>query len=332
MKPGKFRWLWRILLIGLLLVLLVWAVKDVSFQETWQIISHLQAWQILALIALNCFIILLFSSRWWMLLRAYNQKIRFLNLVGYRQAAFSISYFTPGTQFGGEPFQVHLVQSRQGVSMPTAVASVTLDKLFELAGNFTFLALGALLVIVYGLLDGLPQAPIALAATVMLLVPILYLLAVARYKQPATRLAAWVACRWPHSTSIVRIQAIVTSSEDEIQCILREQPSLILIIALLSGLTWGAVLAEYWLMIAFLGERLSSAAGIGWIDCSPGIFSNPASRRDRCTGGESNFCHAGNGSGIFSWSVHWSVDSSQGFILWTGWPGASMDLHTVIVW
>ena len=256
MKHKSFRWIWNIILVLLIVVLFILALKDVSLQETWSILSQLHLWQILVLLGLDGLILCLFASRWWIILHALNQRIPFPALLTYRQAAFSISYFTPSTQFGGEPFQVHLVQSRHQLTTPTAVASVTLDKLLELTSNFTFLAAGALFIFVSGLFEQLPRLPFALTALIFLLLPTYYLLAVARGRSPASHLLAWYSSRRPNSASANRIAGLVRSSEQEIQFFFQEHRNLILVIAGLSGLSWVFVFLEYWLMAFFLGEEL----------------------------------------------------------------------------
>ncbi len=54
--------------------------------------------------------LVVFSSRWWLALRAQGHRLPYLTVFRYRMAAFAISYFTPGTQFGGEPLQVYCAQ------------------------------------------------------------------------------------------------------------------------------------------------------------------------------------------------------------------------------
>ncbi len=257
MKHKPVRWIWNIILVALILAFLVLALKDVSLQETWSILSQLHLWQILSLLALDGFILCLFTSRWWMIIHAFAQRIPFLALLTYRQAAFSISYFTPGTQFGGEPYQVHLVRSRHQFTTPTAVASVTLDKLLELTSNFTFLAAGILFILIHGIFEQLPRLPLAVIAALFLLLPTIYLLAVSRGRSPASHLFGWFSSHLTNSASVNRIAGLVRASEQEIQCFFQEHRTLLLAIAVLSGLSWVFVFLEYWLMAFFLGEKLN---------------------------------------------------------------------------
>jgi uncharacterized protein (TIRG00374 family) len=54
-----------------------------------------------------------------------------------------------------------------------------------------------------------------------------------------------------------RIQAVVDRSEQQVYQFCREAPWSLLAALLLSLISWLAMLAEYWLMIAFLGTPLS---------------------------------------------------------------------------
>ena len=78
----------------------------------------------------------------WLILRAFGQRVPFFSVMGLRLAGFALSYFTPGPQVGGEPLQVFLLKKRHAIPTTAGVASVFLDKLFEILANFTFLVLG----------------------------------------------------------------------------------------------------------------------------------------------------------------------------------------------
>ncbi len=131
-------WFWGLLLSAAL----VYAVRRLPWSA---VLATLRAvpWPTwLGLAGLNAFILWLFVLRWGWFLRQMGYHIPWTRLVAYRLAAFGISYFTPGTQFGGEPVQVYALVRRDGVPWAHATASVVLDKLFEVVGNLTVLVLG----------------------------------------------------------------------------------------------------------------------------------------------------------------------------------------------
>ena len=124
------------------LALLLWVLRTVPLTAVFLSLQQLQLWQIGVLVLLNGLVLALLTGRWWLILWGLGYKLPFGLTMGHRLAAFGVSYFTPGPQFGGEPVQVLLVEKGHGVSRITAVSSVTLDKTLELLVKFSFLALG----------------------------------------------------------------------------------------------------------------------------------------------------------------------------------------------
>ena len=111
-KRGDGRRVVAVLGWGIALALLAWVLIRVPFGDALTALARLTLAQIGGLILLNGLIFLTFSGRWWLILRAQGHTIPYLRLSAYRLAAFGVTYFTPGPQFGGEPLQVYLVQRR----------------------------------------------------------------------------------------------------------------------------------------------------------------------------------------------------------------------------
>ena len=255
--------------------LLAWALRDLPFQEIGATLQRLSPFQLLALFTLNAFIFLLFSSRWWLILLALGYRLPYLALSGYRLSAFSISYFTPGTQFGGEPLQVHWLQNRHAVPGPQALAAVTLDKLFEVLANFTFLALGLLLAFKDSQIAGnLGPAALVLIA-VLLALPLAYLLGLWSGRFPLTALAARLPGRLLERTALQKALPWISEGEQHIQLLVRRQPLTILSVLLLSGLIWVLLLAEYWLTLALLGVHVDLIQTIAALTAARIAFLTP---------------------------------------------------------
>jgi glycosyltransferase 2 family protein len=255
--------------------LLVWALRDLPFQEIGTTLQRLNPLQLLALFTLNAFIFLLFSSRWWLILLAQGYRLPYLALAGYRLSAFSVSYFTPGTQFGGEPLQVHWLQDRHAVPGPQALAAVTLDKLFEVMANFTFLALGLLVAFKDSQLAGnLGPAALVLIA-ILLALPLAYLLALWSGRFPLTALAARLPRRLLERTGLQKSVPWFTDSEQHIHVLIRHKPLTILSVLVLSGLVWALLLAEYWLSLTLLGVHADLIQTIAALTAARIAFLTP---------------------------------------------------------
>jgi uncharacterized protein (TIRG00374 family) len=257
------------------ILLLAWALRDLSFQEIGAALQRLTLLQLLALFTLNGIIFLLFSSRWWLILRSQRYRLPYLALTGYRLSAFAISYFTPGTQFGGEPFQVYWLGNRHAIPGPKALAAVSLDKLFEMMANLTFLALGLLLAFKDSqIASNFRPAALALIS-ILLVLPLTYLLALWRRRLPLTVLTRRLPRRLVERPVLQKAIPWSTQGEQEIQALIHQKPLTILGVLALSGLVWALLLAEYWLSLAFLGVQADLMQAIAALTAARVAFLTP---------------------------------------------------------
>jgi uncharacterized protein (TIRG00374 family) len=254
-RPGTLVWL-------ALPVLIWWAWRDIPIVSIRHTFSEVSLSRLALLVAFNLFATLFFSSRWWLILRAQGYRLPYLSILAYRTAAFGINYFTPGSQFGGEPLQVHLLESRHGLPRHVALASVTLEKLFELLANFTFLACGMALILKSSVFAR-PATPGAIAwlAGPLLLV-VIYLAALSKGASPLTRLLKLRPFRLTNRPSIHRLQGLAASTENQIASLFRHKPQAIPWVLGASGLIWSISLVEYWLALSLFGAQLTALQAV----------------------------------------------------------------------
>jgi uncharacterized protein (TIRG00374 family) len=256
-------------------LLLVWVLREAPLDEAWAILQQLSLAELLALALLNVLVLLSFSGRWWIILRSQGHRIPYLRLVGYRLAAFGVTYFTPGPQFGGEPVQVYLPEKRDGVPRSSAVAAVALDKSLELLVNFAFLAGGVALIIQRGLFSDQVERAALVVALALFALPPLFLLAVWAGGRPMTRLArlvVWPAQTWQHRRTghstvsgpdnIARLLGGVEASEQQMRAFCRQQPAALAAAMGVTLLSWLGMIAEYWLALWALGIVLTPLQAI----------------------------------------------------------------------
>ena len=244
-------------------ILLLWVLRSVPLRDTWDTLRQLTLRQAAALMVLNGLVLAALNGRWWLILRGQGHRIPFLALFGYRLAAFGLSYYTPGPHFGGEPLQVYLVEKGHDTPRAAAVAAMTLDKSLELLVNFTFLLVGVL-VILQGQILGVGGGETAVIALLLLLLPLGYLLAiwfnwqpVSHWMQAILRLPIWK--RRPQWQKKVQNGMIaMQAGEIDAHLFCRRAPGFLLLALLITLLSWGLMIAEFWLMVSFLGIRLSA--------------------------------------------------------------------------
>jgi uncharacterized protein (TIRG00374 family) len=252
-------------------LLLVWVLRNISLQDALLVLSHLNGAEILVLALANSLVLLTLSGRWWLILRAQGFPISYLTLVGYRLAAFGVTYFTPGTQFGGEPLQVYLVQRRHRVPNSTAIAAVALDKSLELFGNFSFLAGGIACILYWRLFPGVLTQQAIILPLILLAVPTGFLLSLWAGRHPISGLFQVLVRLLPRRWSddgdglVVRgrIQQAIRESEDQTTRFCREHPLIVAHGLGFSLLSWIGMVVEYWLALQFLGLNVTLVQAIG---------------------------------------------------------------------
>ncbi len=265
-------------------LLLLWALRAVSLQDAWTVLDRLDLTHVLLLVGANGLVLLTLSGRWWLILRAQGYPIPYMTLAGYRLAAFGVSYFTPGPQFGGEPLQVHFVQRRHRVPRSTAIAAVTLDKSLELVSNFTFLAGGITLILQGQVFPGVVGNQAILFPLVLLALPVGFLLAIWAGKHPISsllgvggRLFSWQ--QWPGRARWVpvyqEVHQAIHASEEQATRFCRESPVTLVQALLVSLVSWVAIAAEYWLALHVLGLNPTPVQSISALTAARMAFLLP---------------------------------------------------------
>jgi uncharacterized protein (TIRG00374 family) len=247
-----------------LAVLLLWlTLRTVDLGEVWARLAHLQPAQIALLLIVNVAVLATFSARWWLLLAAQGYRINYLLLMAYRLITFAVSYFTPGPHFGGEPLQVYLITSRHNAPVAVSVAAVVIDKVLEMAANFTFLTLGVIFVVRGQALPGVSETQLLATSIVLLSLPLSLLAALMLGHRPISTLLAWAEHPWrwlrPRSTALTATSFANAVRQSETQSIdlCRQHPIAMLLAIGASILSWAAIVGEFWLMTAVLGLDLT---------------------------------------------------------------------------
>jgi uncharacterized protein (TIRG00374 family) len=260
-------------------VLLLWLLRSFPFADTWAVLVTVNPLALAGLIAFNALAMVVFSSRWWLALHAQGHRLAYLTVFRYRMAAFAISYFTPGTQFGGEPLQVYTVSSRHAVPAGSAVASVTLDKLFELLANYTFLVVGVVVILRKQLFISLSPGAGTVGAAGLLILPLAYLGLLWAGLLPVSWLIEVLSARLPMNEKVsLKVQTIVgvaKSAEGQIHSLFRQKPVMVLWVVGASILIWLLSLAEYWLALRVLGAQLDLGQTVVALTVSRLAFLTP---------------------------------------------------------
>ncbi len=239
------------------LSLAVWLIKDLPFRDILESVKRLSIQQWLYWSSLNLFIIFIFVWRWMALTKGLDLKLHFLNLLFLRQAGQSVSFITPGPQFGGEPLQIYLLYKNFSISPGDSFLALAVDRFFELWVNFAVLLLGILFLTFSG--SGLTNwvSAALIIATVLLLLCFLAWCVIKRDAAIA-KIINNVGLRWLSSTRLANMNFHWNQITSSLQHLLKNK--LALAIALLLSISgWLLTFFELYLVLSFFNIYLSTS-------------------------------------------------------------------------
>ncbi len=270
------RGVWKQLVLWGIVSFLLWgALRAVPLSDIWVTIRRIHLSVLLLLFAVNLLILWCFGGRGWLILLALGHRIPYHRQVAYRLAAFSINYFTPVPQFGGEPLHIYLLHRHHAIPLETAVATVAVDKLLEMMVNIAFLLLGIVALIALDALPTTARAPLLCGSMTLVLLPLLYFATLAQGRLPLSYIA--------HRLSAFRIvQALrfpllrIAQAELRAGRLCRTHLLAMVQAFVLTVATWGLLIGEYALMMRALDVRLSLIQTIAVLTAARLAFLFPA--------------------------------------------------------
>jgi uncharacterized protein (TIRG00374 family) len=237
------------------LVLVVWIFKSLPLDAIIAALRGLSLWQWLAWVGVNVAILLIYVQRWRCLTYAAGLDIDFRALFMLRQAGQSISFITPGPQFGGEPFQVYWLWKKFSSSGPQALLSVLLDRFYELWINFALLFLG---IIVLMLTPALGLTDWSALAMILALVVLGLTWSGWFLVSHQGKLSGWIkklGQRWQHNQLLQRIDAHWDELAERLRLLIRTRKSDLSLALFLALLGWGGMIFEIWMLLYFFAIK-----------------------------------------------------------------------------
>lgn len=233
------------------IALATWILKDVPLAAMLKGLMRLNASQWSLWLALNVLVMALSTLRWYALIVALGKTVNFLPLTLIRLAGQSISFVTPGPQFGGEPMQIFWLYRRQGLALHKAVLSLGLDRFFELWVNFAVLLLGTILLLLSPRMAFVDWNQIVLVLLILLLcIPIL-LIGLFRRPQWVTRRLRSLFARWLTHPRLAALRSHRDGLEEDLRDLLLHRKRVLAQALCISIFNWAIILAELYLLLLF---------------------------------------------------------------------------------
>lgn len=263
------------IIIGVVALFLLWLmVRGVSWSDVLATFRSISLGWVVAIILVTALVHVLTTARWWFLLWGFDHKLPFWPMIRYRLTIYSISYIVPGPQLGGEVLQVYY-PTRHGVPSATSIAAMSLDKALEFLGNFTFIVVGVIVMLVgQRILTG-ADLWVMVTASSLMLIPMILLVFVARGRHPISAIPlglrkvipakwrSWLRRTFPSLPNLERLHDTFFHSEDLMAWLWRHRLSSILMATFLTVILVVLVAVDFWMIAASIGLDLTKTQTIG---------------------------------------------------------------------
>ena len=226
-------------------------------------LSQLTFVQWCAWISLNLTIIAVATQRWITLVKGLDLSIPFYQLLQIRQAGQSISFMTPGPQFGGEPLQIYWLCKQQHWPIHKALLAVGVDRFYELWINFGVLLISVILLMITSG-STITNLSTTLNWQTIFLVLLLILLSLSLLggfilKHP-DRVFIWlkrVTHYWQHHPRLINLETHWQYLHLDLKQLITHRKSALLSAFMWSLIGWGSLISELWLILSFFDLKLS---------------------------------------------------------------------------
>lgn len=257
----QYRWL-RLLLWLIALSLVSWTLSQMPLADIGHTLGNLNGSQWLAWALVNCLVIIVATARWRLLSRMLGNPVGFIKLLLIKQAGQTVSFITPGPQFGGEPLQIYWLYKRTGMTIHSAVLSLGIDRFYELWINFLMLMLGVSLLLLapgIGLQTGGDDSWGQILLLMVTLLVVLTALALAAVIQPEFISSSLekLSSRWLNSPRLKNLDDHWQLMGADIRRVIATKKTGLLTALILSLLVWAFIAFEMWLVLGFFDIRLN---------------------------------------------------------------------------
>ena len=262
------------ILFPIIITLLIWSFRQLSWTDIVDLTTSLNFFEVVVLAGLNIFIFGLFTYRWAIIQSTLDEGISMKRLFFYRLIGFGISYFTPGPQIGGEPAQIILLKQNHNISSEKAISSVYLDRLIDVLVNFIILVFGLFVLINNNFFKGFEISSYFYVAIALLLIPLAYLILLSTGFLPLTILMHKINFKF-HKQYLVDFSGTVQRAEYQMSMFIRNYPASFIKALLISIVSWGSMIFEYWLMLHFMGVTVNGTSLISAMTTARLAFLTP---------------------------------------------------------
>jgi len=206
------------------------------------------AWFILFII--NVAILFSAAVRWKVLASIFDADLSLADLFKIRQAGSTISFVTPGPQFGGEPLQVYWLHQKYGVPIDIALTTLGSDRLLETIINLFVLVIGIAFVIGTGIDADFSKALLVTSITLAILIMLTILI----LKKPRwlAKIFGFLSSRLKKKIPYLENYHEISKTIDRLLTQVKKNQSSVFLASILGLAGWFLLMLELYFMMKIL--------------------------------------------------------------------------------
>ncbi|MFL2872466.1 MAG: lysylphosphatidylglycerol synthase transmembrane domain-containing protein [Pseudohongiellaceae bacterium] len=231
--------------------LVFFTVRELPLAGILERLGEISPLRLVGLLAINSLILFLSVKRWQILAQAFDIQLSLAHLFKVRQAGNTISFVTPGPQFGGEPLQLYWLRQSREIPMDISLAILGADRFMEIFINLSILLLSVIFIFYTDIEVNLSKTFLFIFLTVSILTMLLVLFL--RQPEWLENIFKSLFSRFTHTVSNSNESQNASSSWGRILTKIEKNKSKVILAATIALLGWIALLFELLMMMEALG-------------------------------------------------------------------------------
>ena len=231
--------------------LVFFTVRELPLAGILERLGEISPLRLVGLLAINSLILFLSVKRWQILAQAFDIQLSLAHLFKVRQAGNTISFVTPGPQFGGEPLQLYWLSQSHEIPMDISLAILGADRFMEIFINLSILLLSVIFIFYTDIEVNLSKTFLFIFLTVSILTMLLVLFL--RQPEWLENIFKSLFSRFTHTVSNSNESQNASSSWGRILTKIEKNKSKVILAATITLLGWIALLLELFMMMEALG-------------------------------------------------------------------------------
>ena len=231
--------------------LVFFTIRELPLAGMLERLGEISPLRLVGLLAINSLILFFSVKRWQILAQVFDIQLPLAHLFKVRQAGNTISFVTPGPQFGGEPLQLYWLSQSHEIPMDISLAILGADRFMEIFINLSILLLSVIFIFYTDIEVNLSKTFLFIFLTVSILTMLLVLFL--RQPEWLENIFKSLFSRFTHTVSNSNESQNASSGWGRLLKKIEKNKSKVILAATITLLGWIALLLELFMMMEALG-------------------------------------------------------------------------------